>query len=290
MTARSKRKKRINLITVLFLLVFFALKGNWRTIEANLNETLNTVTSTFESDKDDKKSAGDKTTETQLAELNYISGEGAVLNINNGKSTLNFASWKKNQVIYSNLDALNRTATANTAYLEPRNIADDSLRERQYIQPTGWHQKLVNKNSIINRGHLIAYSLSKGIAEDGQYRPDLQSGDQNNPKNLFTQTAFANQRIQTVYESKVRTALKEGHKVIYYAHAIFRSDELMARGIHLQALSDDGSLNFNVFIYNVQPNIKFDYATGRSVIDKNMQVPVPNNYFSLKLTNLNLKA
>ena len=182
------------------------------------------------------------------------------------------SAWKVNRVIYSNLDSQNRTSSSNTAFLEERNVANDSLRVRQYVQPTGWHSNRQNGTQIYNRGHLIAYSVSAGIDQDGNYNPNNQSGDQNNPKNLFTQSAFSNQKIQTIFESKVRSALRSGKKVIYQATPIFRGRELMARGINLQAVSTDGSLDFNVYIYNVQPGYQFDYETGRAKIDRGMQV------------------
>ena len=49
----------------------------------------------------------------------------------------------------------------------------------------------------------------------------------------------------------------------------------MARGVHLQAISTDGSLNFNVYIFNVQSGYQFDYATGSSKVDRSMTVPKP---------------
>ncbi|MDF2855748.1 MAG: nuclease [Neobacillus sp.] len=212
---------------------------------------------------------------SNLASLNYKPGTSAAILVNNNKSTLNPKDWKENKVIYSNLDRLNRTSQPNTAFLESRNVANDSLRARQYIRPTGWHQKFSKGVAIQNRGHLIAYSLSKGMAYTGQYNPNLQSGDQNNPKNLFTQTAFSNQEIQTIYESKVREALRQGKKVIYQAQAIFNGNDLMAKGVQLQAVSTDGSLNFNVFIFNVQPGFQLNYADGTSRVDRSMTVPTP---------------
>lgn len=210
---------------------------------------------------------------SKLASLNYQPGSSAVIAVNHNKSTLNSTDWKENKVIYSNLDSLNRTSQANTAFLESRNTANDSLRVRQYVQPTGWHQKFSHGEAILNRGHLIAYSLSKGIAYTGSYNPGLKSGDQNNPKNLFTQTAFSNQEIQTIYESQVRNALKQGKKVIYQAQAVFNGNDLMAKGVELQAISTDGSLNFNVFIFNVQPGFQFNYADGTSHVDRSITVP-----------------
>ena len=208
----------------------------------------------------------------KLANLDFKSGDKAYVCVNNNKSTLIKNAWKVNKVIYSNLDNLNRTSHSNTAFLEPRNVANDSLRVRQFINPTAWHSNRENGTQIYNRGHLIAYSVSAGIDQDGNYNPDNQSGDQNNPKNLFTQTAFSNQKIQTIFEGKVRNALKQGNKVIFQATPIFRGNELMARGINLQAISLNNNLDFNVYIYNVQPDYVFDYNNGRAKIDRNMVV------------------
>ncbi|CCI81467.1 DNA/RNA non-specific endonuclease [Lactobacillus hominis] len=208
----------------------------------------------------------------KLANLNFQSGAKAFVYVNNNRSTLIKNAWKTNKVIYSNLDSLNRTSKSNTAFLEPKNVANDSLRVRQFVNPTAWHYNSRNGVQIYNRGHLIAYSVSAGIDQNGQYNPANQSGDQNNPKNLFTQTAFTNQKIQTIFESKVRNALKSGNKVIYQATPIFRDNELMARGINLQAVAVNGNLDFNVYIFNVQPDFTFDYTTGRAKIDRNMQV------------------
>ena len=208
----------------------------------------------------------------KLANLDFKSGDKAYVYVNNNKSTLIKNAWKVNKVIYSNLDNLNRTSHSNTAFLEPRNVANDSLRVRQFINPTAWHSNRENGTQIYNRGHLIAYSVSAGIDQDGNYNPNNQSGDQNNPKNLFTQTAFSNQKIQTIFEGKVRNALKQGNKIIFQATPIFRGNELMARGINLQAISLNNNLNFNVYLFNVQADYVFDYNNGRAKIDRNMVV------------------
>ncbi len=208
----------------------------------------------------------------KLANLDFKSGDKAYVYVNNNKSTLIKNAWKVNKVIYSNLDNLNRTSHSNTAFLEPRNVANDSLRVRQFINPTAWHSNRENGTQIYNRGHLIAYSISAGIDQDGNYNPNNQSGDQNNPKNLFTQTAFSNQKIQTIFEGKVRNSLKQGNKIIFQATPIFRGNELMARGINLQAISLNNNLNFNVYLFNVQPDYVFDYNNGRAKIDRNVVV------------------
>lgn len=207
----------------------------------------------------------------ELANSQFKNGTYGYIAVNNNKSTLNPKSWKTNKVIYQNLDKLNRTSSSNTGFLEKRNLANGSLRVRQYINPTGWHYNH-GGNQIYNRGHLIAYSVSAGIDKNGQYNPQNESGDQNNPKNLFTQTAYSNQQLQTIYETKIRNALKANKKVIYQATPVFKGSDKMAVGINLQAVSTDKSLDFNVFIYNVQPGYRFNLANGRTKRDLDMRV------------------
>ena len=213
--------------------------------------------------------------DSNLAQMNYRPGNSAVVKLNHNRSTLNPHSWRADHVRYAQLDRFQRNHDGNGADLDNRNVAHDTLRQRQFIYPSGWHQKMIDHQLIVNRGHLIAYSLSKGIARNGNYRPDQLSGDQNNPDNLFTQTAFSNQKLQTIYESKVRQALYQHKRVIFKAQPIFRGHELMARGVHLQAVSTDRALNFNVYLFNVQPGVKFDYMTGEAAADPAMRIPVP---------------
>lgn len=208
---------------------------------------------------------------TQLKKMSFKPGTYGFVEVNNNKSTLIPNSWKVNTVIYQNLDRLNRTSSSNTGFLEKRNIADGSLRIRQFIEPTGWHYNH-GQNQIYNRGHLIAYSISAGIDQSGKYNPSNQSGDQNNPKNLFTQSAYSNQQLQTIFEKKVRDALRANKKVIFQATPIFKDNEKMARGVNLQAVSTDNSLNFNVYIFNVQPGYTFNYNDGSSKTDKSIYV------------------
>ncbi|WP_423778843.1 DNA/RNA non-specific endonuclease [Enterococcus faecalis] len=207
----------------------------------------------------------------QLANLDFQSGGNAILNVNNGQSTLNIANWKENKVIYGDLDSLNRT-TFVTAYLDRKNLGRSEGRERQVWQPTGWHQKQIDGDPIVNRGHLLAYTSSFNFDIDGNFKIG-ENGSQDNPKNLATQTAFSNQKVQTHYEKLVRDAQKlKGNKVIYQIVTVFRGKELMPRGYWLQAIDSAGTLNFNVYEYNVQPNVVFNYKEGTSKIDRTMKV------------------
>lgn len=210
----------------------------------------------------------------ELAQMEYHSGSNPVVLVNHGQSTLNPNSWQEDKVAYQQLDKMHRTSGSNTAFLNSRNHANTSLRTAQAFQPTGWHNNS-DGNLVYNRGHLIAYSLTGGIDQrTGQFRAGTL-GDQDNPRNLFTETDFTNEILQTYYETRVRHAIEQGKHVIYQSTPIFRSDEQMARGINLQALSTDGTLNFNVYLFNVEPGVSFDYQNGTMQVNRNARVYVP---------------
>lgn len=276
---RKYRKKQKNTVASWIIAIVIIIWGGWFKLQSS-NHTSNQSQEPSSSQQVVNKATTANTNYgglssddyQKLANLDFKSGDKAYVYVNNNKSTLIKNAWKVNKVIYSNLDNLNRTSHSNTAFLEPRNVANDSLRVRQFINPTAWHSNRENGTQIYNRGHLIAYSISAGIDQDGNYNPNNQSGDQNNPKNLFTQTAFSNQKIQTIFEGKVRNSLKQGNKIIFQATPIFRENELMARGINLQAISLNNNLNFNVYLFNVQPDYVFDYNNGRAKIDRNVVV------------------
>ncbi len=201
--------------------------------------------------------------------------------VNDDRSTLS-NHWGFDHIHYSDLDDENRSGK-DTAYLDQQNVTNDALRQPQFVEPTGWHQEQVNGDWIVNRGHEIAYSLSRGINVAGHYNGNDDAGDQNNPKNLFTQTAYSNQQIQTIFEADVRQALESGEKVIYQVTPVFHGSNLMASGVHMQARSTDGNLNFNVYVYNTQPGVKFDYRTGRSVlVGVTNRQNYLNNYYKLQ--------
>ena len=289
MARRSRRKTKATngdfwaiVIIILFLFWFVSTKGG---SDPSGHQTMNRITRSDrqKSNKISKAKPANKVygglsheDYQKLANLNFKSGGSSYITVNNDHSTLIKKAWRVNRVIYSDLDSLNRTSHSNTAFLQKRNVANDSLRVRQFVEPTGWHYNRRNGTQIYNRGHLIAYSVSAGIDLAGDFNPRNLSGDQNNPKNLFTQSAFSNQKIQTMFESRVRVALKQNKKVIYQATPIFRGTELMARGINLQAVSTDGELDFNVYLFNVQPGYSFNYNNGRAKVDH--EIFVKDNY------------
>ena len=61
-----------------------------------------------------------------------------------------------------------------------------------------------------------------------------------------------------------------GSHVLYRVTPIFEGDNLVAKGVQMEASSveDKGEgVCFNVFVYNVQPGITIDYANGNSKLN-----------------------
>lgn len=213
-------------------------------------------------------------TAATLAKKTFKSGDNAYLEVNHNQSTLDVRQWQTERIKYGALDDLNRTTT-NTAFLSKETLGHSNTRHRQTWQPTGWHNQpvMIDGQRVFpeSRGHLIAYAISFNFNRDGVFQKG-ELGSSNNPKNLATQTVFSNQRTMQIFEDQVRQALTQNKKVIYQVTTVFRGNELMPRGYWVQAISTDKKLNFNAYVWNVQPKMQFDYATGRGRYDRTMTV------------------
>lgn len=265
-----KIKKTGALVVVLALLGFgYKYSGSVQTSEQS--ETENTIHVKQNSDENDKTS-GDDTKE--LAQKNFKYGSKAYLPVNGDKSSLKKTDWKTEKIDYSALDDLNRTSV-DTAYLSQRNLGKSEGRTRQVWNPTGWHNQPISidgrRITPQNRGHLIAYTLTFNFNQKGEYEPG-QPGSLDNPLNLATQSEYSNQKTMQIFEERVRNALSENKKVIYRVQTVFRGNELMPRGYWVQAISTDGTLNFNDYVWNIEPGVSFDYSTGRSSLDYKAQI------------------
>lgn len=157
---------------------------------------------------------------------------------------------------YSELDALGRCSEA-LALVGSETMPTEERGSIGSVKPTGWHtvryDNLVDGKYLYNRCHLIGYQLS---------------GENANERNLITGTRYMNITGMLPFENEVADYVEAtGNHVLYRATPVFVGEELVARGVHLEALSvEDGGagVSFNVFCHNVQPGIEIDYATGDS--------------------------
>ena len=84
-------------------------------------------------------------------------------------------------------------------------------------------------------------------------------------------------RLQATLGNQNPTGLPVG-AVRYRVTPYFESDELVARGVLLEAQSiETTDISFCVWCYNVQPGIIIDYKTGDSRVDEHYAVPVDDS-------------
>lgn len=159
---------------------------------------------------------------------------------------------------YSELDDLGRVQYA-FALLDESLMPEDGEERGDIssVKPTGWVQAkydfINNGGWLYNRCHLIAWSLA---------------GENANKNNLMTGTRYFNVSGMLPFEMEVLGYLDSnpGSHVLYRATPVFDGDELLARGLLLEAYSTDdgGEVCTCVYIFNVQPEVIIDYATGGS--------------------------
>ena len=156
---------------------------------------------------------------------------------------------------YSALDELGRCGVAYA------NVGSDLMPTGERgdissVKPTGWQSVRydnVDGGYLYNRCHLIGFQLT---------------GENANECNLITGTRSMNVDGMLPFENLVADYVQEtDNHVLYRVTPVFEGEELVARGVVMEAMSveDAGEgVCFEVYVYNAQPGIAIDYATGES--------------------------
>ena len=202
-----------------------------------------------------------------LGKINFQSGKPGFIQVDHNKSSLNIKNWGANEAIYHPLDKQGRASGITTAFLCKKNAAPIDVAHAK-VNPTGWQNDL-GQQGVICKGQVISRGISKGISTNGTYLPSGKKGYLDK-RNVFTITNFT-QKEKQKYDDQVKNALNANAKVIYQVMPVFVNNDKMPKGIWLQAIGSNG-LNFNVYLFNVQPGYNFNYATGQATKDPGMQV------------------
>lgn len=213
---------------------------------------------------------------SNIYDIPEYSGEDYIILNNNvpnfSESDLTTTSFEE----YSPLDSLGRCGVAYA------NVGTDIMptEKRESIssvKPSGWQSvkyDIVEGKYLYNRSHLIGYQLT---AENA------------NARNLITGTRYFNATLMLPYENMVADYIKEtNNHVLYRVTPLFEGNNLVATGVQMEAKSveDNGEgIEFNVFVYNVQPGITIDYATGNNALSDEKIVETESSNNTTSSTN-----
>ncbi|MCT4395847.1 DNA/RNA non-specific endonuclease [Periweissella beninensis] len=252
MSKRGKEKNQLYIIILILGLLITGGKSLLSNQGTNNQERETTV---------DRKQTSVKTatkTNAQLANLKYNGQQ--IVQINQGKPTFKANQLKTTNgpwVVYGELDNLNR-ATVATGLLNA-SLMPTVKRQRLTVTPTGYRNRRVPMNGhydwLFNRAHLIGYQFT---------------GENNNLHNLVTGTRSLNDPAMTYYENRTANYLRTHRNdyVRYEVTPIYRKNELVPRGVHMQAQSiKNATIKYNVYIFNVQKGITINYNNGNSTIN-----------------------
>ncbi|ASN13624.1 MULTISPECIES: DNA/RNA non-specific endonuclease [Latilactobacillus] len=243
----KKIKTTVGIIIIVAILLFgvpFGIKGG-KFVTNYLNSS--NFKLYFKPAVDSSKPLTDQTLPSQILKIKNNHAEFTESDL-----SLTQGSWQH----FSDLDGLNRVGQANA--MLGSDLMPHKKREPLTWQPTGFHNKNIGEKSdsgwLYDRCHLIGYQLT---------------GENNNPKNLMTGTRSLNTPMMTKFENEVAQYIKTTkHHVRYRVTPVFKANELVARGVQMQGQSvEDKTINFNIYIQNVQDNVTIDYQTGYSTIN-----------------------
>lgn len=225
---RKSRRTKYSLATTIVILIIVAALGFWNRIQ----------TPNF-----------DLTNIPDFSDTPYVEVNGNVPYFTQDDITTD------SYETYSPLDALGRCGVVMSCIGQDLMPTEERGNIGQ-VKPSGWQTvkyDFVNGKYLYNRCHLIGFQLT---------------GENANTCNLITGTRYMNTEGMLPFENMVADYIKEtNNHVLYRVTPIFQDDELVARGVLIEAKSveDDGDgILFCVYVYNNQPGVEIDYLTGLS--------------------------
>ena len=269
-TKSYRKMKNIILSVTIMLCILLGVLNN-----VNDNENYNNSTNMYHTES---TNTNINNTITNTTDNNVITNnENAIINLNNippynGKAYIelnnNIPEFEEKDFTtvpfenYSKLDKYKRCGVAFANICKEIMPKDGEKRGKISYKPTGWVQNeypyIINTKQLYNRCHLIAWQLS---------------AENNRKENLMTGTAYLNQAM-IKWENDIADYIKDNERdnkkyyhVLYRVTPIFEGENKLASGVHMEAMSveeREKGIYFNIYIYNVQPNIEIDYSTGES--------------------------
>ena len=219
------------------------------------SDDANSSTSAESSQPQDVLNSATESARATIADIPTYTG-ALCININNGVPGFTASDEQRGAFMqFSDLDFEGRCGTA-FAQIGTDTVSNDKRGDISSVHPSGWVQKkysFVDDGMLYNRSHLIAHQLC---------------GENANEKNLITGTRTFNVVGMLYYEELVGDYVRAtGNHVLYRVTPLFAANDLVARGVQMEAKSieDNGEgVQFNVFVYNVEPGVSIDYVTGES--------------------------
>ena len=252
-------RKHTNRLLVLFLTIMLlagcsAAEGDTALSSYNQERTSNAALPS--SEDDDSTDSKESETESSSQETAPTAPQSPYEVLNN-----NVPEFTEDEITtesfeqYAELDELGRCGTA-FACVGVDLMPTEKRGSISRVKPTGWDSvkyDCVDGKYLYNRCHLIGFQLT---------------GENANPQNLITGTRYMNVDGMLPFENEVADYVKETeHHVMYRVTPDFQGENLVANGVQIEALSveDNGEgVSYNVYVYNIQPGIIIDYATGKS--------------------------
>lgn len=248
---RKNKKSAFVSIIILLLVIFIGGLANKPNIAKDIDGSNGKV---------DVKSFTSNSTSLNIENLPEYDGKpSCVINDNIPKFTNeDYEEAKEMYIFMSELDNYGRCGVCK-ASLGEDTLCNEDRPSIASVHPSGWRQAFYgdlidNGGALYNRCHLLMYAMS-GLTSDR--------------RNLITGTRYLNNNGMLPYETAVHNWIERypSERVLYRVTPIFVDNELVARGVHIEAgsVSDSGkSLHINVYCYNIQPGIYIDYRDGSS--------------------------